>query len=73
MEVSEVAGLLHIFLRTVYRYTEMFHLTGEVRMSMKCDGPYPAMSESYDLLLVDILLTKPAIYHFSSKLDSFYF
>ena len=31
-------------------------------MSMKRDGPYPVMSESHELLLVDLLLTKPAIY-----------
>ena len=31
-------------------------------MSMKRDGPYPVMSESHELLLLDLLLTKPAIY-----------
>ena len=49
MEASEVAELLHVCSRTVYRYAERFYLTGEVRMSMKRDGPYPVMSESHKL------------------------
>ena len=62
MEASEVARLLHVCLRTVYRYAERFRLTGEVRKHVKRNGPYPIMNESHELLLVDLLLTKPAIY-----------
>ena len=62
MEASEVARLLHVCERTVYRYAERFRLTGGVRKHMKQTGPYPIMNKSHELLLVDLLLTKPAIY-----------
>ena len=62
MKASEVASLLQVCSITVYRYAERFHLTGEVRKHMKRNGPYPIMNESHELLLVELLLTKPAIY-----------
>ena len=62
MEASEVARLLHVCVRTVYRYADRFCLTGGVQKHMKCNVHYPIMNESCELLLVYLLLTKPVIY-----------
>jgi len=42
----EVDGLFYVCARTVYRYVERSNLTGEVRKSVKHNGPYPVLNES---------------------------
>ena len=62
MEASEVARLLYVCTRTVYRYAERFNLTGELRKSIKHNGPYPVLNEGQNLFLINLLLTRPGIY-----------
>ena len=59
---DEVARVMHVYERTVYRYAERFRLTGEVRTSMKSNGPPSMLCEFEKLLLIQLILIRPGIY-----------
>ena len=58
----DVAKVMHVCERTVYRYAERFSITGEVRSSAKRNGPSQLLCEFEELLLVQLVLAQPGIY-----------
>lgn len=58
----DVAKVMHVSERTVYRYAERFRVTGEVRPSAKRNGPSRLLCEFEELLLVQLILSQPGIY-----------
>ena len=48
---ERVAEIMQVSERIVYRYTERFQLTGEVRNSLQRSGPLPTLSEHEEFIL----------------------
>ena len=67
----EVAKILYISERTVYRYAERFRLTGGVRLFAKKDGPAHTLSEHEELYLLDLVLSSPGMYLQEAQLQLF--
>ena len=59
---EKVAETIQISMRSVYRYTERFQLTGEVRKSLQRNGPLPVLSEYEEFYLVHLSLSRSGIY-----------
>lgn len=62
VSAPEIAKLLYISERTVYRYAERFRLTGDVRLFAKKNGPATTLSEHEQLYLLDQILSSPGMY-----------
>ena len=59
---DEVARLMFVSVRTVYRYAERYCCTGEVRPFVKHSGP-PTILCSHDLhVVLQFVLAQPGIY-----------
>ena len=61
-DAVEVADVMKVSPRTVYRYSERYLLTGVVRPFLKRSGPLPELSEFEVNFLVGLALSKPGIY-----------
>ena len=61
-EAGEVASLMNISERSVYRYAERFLATGEVRPFLKKNGPSTILGEYEEYYLVCQVLANPGIY-----------
>ena len=59
---QDVAKVMHVSERTVYRYAERFRVTGDVRPSVKRNGPALLLCEFEELLLIQLILAHPGIY-----------
>ena len=59
---EKVAEIMQVSVHSVYRYTERFQLTGEVRKSLQWNGPLPLLSECEEFFLMHLSLTRPGIY-----------
>ena len=62
MSAKEVARLLFVSGRTVYRYSERFRITGDVQLFKKSYGPRSELSEFDKLQLIQLILSRPGIY-----------
>ncbi len=62
VSAQDVAKVMHVSERTVYRYAERFSVTGEVRPSAKKNGPARLLCEYEELLLTQLVLYHPGIY-----------
>ena len=61
-EAEEVARVLMISPRSVFRYSERYTVTGEVRPFAKRSGPQRELSEFEEDFLLSIVLRKPGLY-----------
>ena len=61
-DASEVAKVLGISECSVYRYSQLFRVTGDVRPLVRRNGPAKELSEFEVLFLVNLVLSKPGIY-----------
>lgn len=59
---EKVAEIMQVSVRSVYRYTERFQLTGEVCKTLQRNGPLPVLSEYKEFHLMHLSLTRPGIY-----------
>ena len=59
---QDVAEVMHVSERTVYRYAEWFRVTGDVRPSVKRNGPVQLLCAFEELLLIQLVLAHPGIY-----------
>jgi len=57
-----VAKVMHVSERTVYRYAERFRVTGDVRPSVKRNGPAQLLCDFEELLLIQLILAHSGIY-----------
>ena len=57
-----VASVMKISRRSVYRYSERYAITGEVRPFMKKNGPGRELSEFEEEFLVNLVLANPGMY-----------
>ena len=55
----KVAEIMQVSVRSVYRYTERFQVTGEVRKTLQRNGPLPVLSEYKEFYLLHLSLTRP--------------
>ena len=62
MNAGDVARVMCVSERSVYRYAQRFLLTGDVRLFHKSNGPSLKLCEYEQLFLVQLILTKPGIY-----------
>ena len=62
IRAEDVAKLMYVSERTVYRYVDRYRATGEVRPSLKRNGPVKLLSEHEELLLTQLILAYPGIY-----------
>ena len=58
----DVSANLFVSPSSVYRYTERFLATGDVRPFIKKNGPAKDLCEYEELLLVNLALARPGIY-----------
>ena len=74
MPAKEVARLLFISERTVYRYSERFRITGDVRLFRQRSryGPPRELSEFDELQLIQLILSRPGIYLRELQRELFY-
>ncbi len=56
---QDVAKVIHVSERTVYRYADRYRRTGEVRPLVKRNGPARLLCEFEELLLVQLILAYP--------------
>lgn len=61
-DAGEVARVLGVSESSVYRYSQLFRVTGDVRPLAKRNGPAKELSEFEVLFLVNLALSKPGIY-----------
>ena len=59
---QNVAKVMHVSERTVYRYAERFRVTGDVWPSVKRNSPAQLLCEFEELLLIQLILARPGIY-----------
>lgn len=62
IEAEEVAIVMKIGKRSVYRYVERFMATGDVRPFLKRNGPATILNEYEEYYLVCQVLANPGIY-----------
>ena len=62
LESGDIARLMHISERSVYRFAERYKATGDVRLFAKRNGPRRLLCESEELLLIQQILLHPGIY-----------
>ena len=62
MPAKEVSRLLLISKRSVHRYCGQFMATGTLQPRHHRSGPCPKLSEQDQLILIDLVLTRPGIY-----------
>lgn len=62
MSAAEIAKLLLVSERTVYRYAERFRVCGDIRPFPKKNGPVSSVSEHEKVYLVDLVLSTPELY-----------
>ena len=68
MPAEDVAELMCVSVSSVYRYSQRYQATGDVRPFVKRNGPVGELCEHEKLLLLDLALAKPAfIYESYSK------
>lgn len=60
--VNDIAALLCISTRSVYRYLERFDQTGEVRVSRYRHGPAKLLGVAEQIVLLRIITSHPGIY-----------
>jgi len=61
MKAEDVAEIMSISVRSVYRYAERY-LATDVKPFAKRNGPRTELCEYEDLFLVQLVLAKPGIY-----------
>ena len=61
-EVKEIAEVMKVSERSVYRYSERYLITGDVRPFIRRNGPVRELSEFEQHYLVDLVLAKPGMY-----------
>lgn len=61
-DADEVARILCISKSSVYRYSDLYRVTGDVRPLVKRNGPAKELSEFEVLFLINLVLTRPGIY-----------
>lgn len=62
ISADEVARIMQVSERSVYRFTKRFISTGEVRKTIQRNGPLPILSELEESHLIHLVLTRPGIY-----------
>lgn len=62
MDAEYVARMMYVSPRSVYRYTERFLATGDVKLFAKKNGPARELSEYEQFFLAQLVLSKPGIY-----------
>ena len=62
IDAIEIARLLFVSERSVYRFSKRFEVTGDVWPALKRNGPICEPSEFDELTLVHLVLTNPGIY-----------
>ena len=72
MSAKEVARLLFVSERTVYRCPERFRITGDVRLFKRSYGPPRELSEFDELQLIQLILSRPGIYLRDLQRELFY-
>ena len=61
MSADEVAQIMHMSVRTVYRYAELFGATDDIQKSIQRNGPLQTLSEHKELFIVNLVLTRPGM------------
>ena len=62
MPAEDVAELMCVSVSSVYRYSQRYQATGDVRPFAKRNGPVGELCEHEKTLLLDLSLAKPGIY-----------
>ena len=62
MPAEDVAELMCVSVSSVYRYSQRYQATGDVRPFVKRNGPVGELCEHEKSLLLDLALAKPGIY-----------
>lgn len=62
INADEVARTMFVSPRSVYRYSERFLLTGDVKRFAKKNGPTRKLGEYEEFFLAELVLSKPGIY-----------
>ena len=62
MPAEDVAELMCVSISTVYRYSQQYQATDDVRPFAKRNGPVGELCEHEKSLLLDLALAKPGIY-----------
>ena len=62
MKAEDVAKIMSVSIRSVYRYAERFLATGDVKPFAKRNGPMTELCEFEEHFLVQLALAKPGIY-----------
>ena len=62
MPAEDVAELMCVSVSSVYRYSQCYQATGDVRPFAKRNGPVGELCEHEKTLLLDLSLAKPGIY-----------
>ena len=62
MPAEDVAKLMCVSVSSVYRYSQRYQATGDIRPFVKRNGPVGELCEHEKTLLIDLALAKPGIY-----------
>jgi len=62
MKAEDVAKIMSVSVRSVYRYAERYLATGDVKPFVKRNGPRTELCEFEELFLVQLALANPGIY-----------
>lgn len=62
IEAEDIAKLLYMSERSVYRYVRKFSSTGTVRKEFHTNGPSRILSEQHEMIVVDLVLASPGIF-----------
>ena len=70
MMAEDVAKMICVSRKSVYRYSERFLITGDVRPFLKRSGPLRELCEQF--LLVELVLSNPGIYLIELQEELYY-